>query len=87
MLPMDRPVIDRTGVQGIYDFHIEFAPDDTSPFFQSRLQQLADTGVSDPSGGPSIFTALREQLGLKLDPVEAPREFLMIDSIERPSAN
>ena len=87
MLTMDRPVIDRTGVQGVFDFHIEFAPDDTSPFFQSRLQALPDTGASDPSGGPSIFTALREQLGLKLDPVEAPREFLMIDSIARPSAN
>ena len=87
MLPMDRPVIDRTGLQGVFDFHIEFAPDDTSPFFHSRLQQLTDTGASDPSGGPSIFTALREQLGLKLDPVDAPREFLMIDSIERPSAN
>jgi uncharacterized protein (TIGR03435 family) len=87
MLPMDRPVIDRTGVEGVFDFHIEFAPDDTSPFFQSRLQALPDTGASDPSGGPSIFTALREQLGLKLDPVEAPREFLMIDSIQRPSAN
>lgn len=87
MLPMDRPVIDRTGVEGVYDFHIEFAPDDTSPFFQSRLQALPDTGASDPTGGLSIFTALREQLGLKLDPVEAPREFLMIDSIQRPSAN
>ena len=86
-LPMDRPVIDRTGIQGVFDFHIDFAPDDTSPFFQSRLQALPDTGASDPSGGPSIFTALREQLGLKLDPVQAPREFLMIDSIERPSAN
>ncbi len=49
MLPMDRPVIDRTGVEGVFDFHLEFAPDDTSPFFQSRLQQLPDAGVSDPS--------------------------------------
>jgi uncharacterized protein (TIGR03435 family) len=88
MLPMDRPVVDRTGVQGLFDFHFEFAPDDTSPFFQSRLQNLPDSGAaSDPAGGPSIFTALREQLGLKLDPVQAPKEFLMIDSIERPSAN
>jgi uncharacterized protein (TIGR03435 family) len=86
MLPMDRPVIDRTGVQGVFDFHFEFAPDDTSPFFQARLLNLPDNGATDPAG-PSIFTALREQLGLKLDPVQAPREFLMIDSIERPSAN
>jgi uncharacterized protein (TIGR03435 family) len=89
MLPMDRPVIDRTRVQGVFDFHFEFAPDDTSPFFQGRLQNLPDSaaGAIDPAEGPSIFTALREQLGLKLDPVQAPREFLMIDSIERPSAN
>jgi uncharacterized protein (TIGR03435 family) len=88
MLPMDRPVVDRTGVQGLFDFHIEFAPDDTSPFFRSRLEHLPDSGAAtDPAGGPSIFTALREQLGLKLEPVQAPQEFLMIDSIERQSAN
>ena len=88
MLPMYRPVIDRTGLHGVFDFHIEFAPDHTSPFFQSRLQQLTDTGASDPSGRAlHPLTALREQLGLKLDPVDSPREFLMIDSIERPSAN
>jgi uncharacterized protein (TIGR03435 family) len=87
MLPMDRPVVDRTGVPGLFDFHLEFSPDDTSPFFQSRWQQLPDTAADDPAAGPSIFTALREQLGLKLSPVQAPREFLMIDSIERPSAN
>ena len=87
MLPLDRPVVDQSGVQGLFDYHFEFAPDDTSPFFQAKLSDLPDRGASDPSGGVSIFTALREQLGLKLDPVQAPREFLMVDSIERPSAN
>lgn len=87
MLPMDRPVVDRTGVSGLFDYHFEFTPDDTSPFFLSRLQRLPDSGASDPAGGPSIFTALREQLGLKLDPVQAPQEYLVIDSIERPSEN
>jgi uncharacterized protein (TIGR03435 family) len=87
-LGLDRPVVDRTGVKGIFDFHIEFVPDDTTPLFQARIQQLPDDAPATggtPAGGASIFTALREQLGLKLEPVKAPRDFLVIDSIARPS--
>lgn len=64
-----RIVIDKTGLQGNYDFKLTFAPD------------LSDTG------GPSIFTALEEQLGLKLESQKGPMEVLVIDSVEHPSAN
>ena len=89
VLGLDRPVVNRTGIAGVFDYHLEFAPDETTPLFLSRIQNLPDSSANatppDPAGGPSIFTAIQEQLGLKLEPTRAPREFLVIDSIERPS--
>jgi bla regulator protein BlaR1 len=73
-LALDRQVIDKTGLSGRFDIHIDFAP------FQS--------GAGDQtSDRPSIFTAVREQLGLKLDPGRGPNEFLVIDHVEKPSDN
>jgi uncharacterized protein (TIGR03435 family) len=82
---LDRPVIDKTGITGRFNFRIEFAPDEATPFFR--------TAGGDPSAatpeptGPSIFTALREQLGLKLESAKGPVEFLVIEHVERPSEN
>ncbi len=76
-LPFDRPVIDKTGLAGVFDFHLEYAAED------ARGGAPAD----DPAGAPSIFTAIQEQLGLKLEPAKGPGEFLVIDSIEKPSEN
>jgi uncharacterized protein (TIGR03435 family) len=67
-----RPVIDLTGLDGGFDFDVEISP------------QTTVLG-SDPGGG--VFTALREQLGLKLEPIQAPLEFVVVERIERPSAN
>jgi uncharacterized protein (TIGR03435 family) len=66
-------VIDQTGLDGEYDFNVRWAPD------------VAD-GDSVPDG-PSIFTALQEQMGLKLESGKAPVDALVIDYIERPSDN
>lgn len=74
-----RPVIDETGLKGVWHFGIRYMTEDGKP---------AARGIavgSDP--GPSIFTAVQEQLGLKLDAGKAPVEQLVIDSVERPSAN
>ncbi len=78
---LDRPVVDKTGVTGLFDFHLEFAPDETTPVLP-RLK-ISD----DAAAGPSIFTAIQEQLGLRLEPAKGPGEFLIIDSVERPSEN
>jgi len=77
-----RPVIDKTGIKGMFDFHLEFA------FDESAVGPAADPGAapSEPAG-PSIFTAIQEQLGLKLDSAKGPGEFLVIDHAERPSEN
>jgi uncharacterized protein (TIGR03435 family) len=54
---LDRPTINKTGIAGMFHFHVDFAPDGTIPKF-------APTVPDDPSGGSSIFTAFQEQLGL-----------------------
>ena len=81
-IALDRPVIDKTGTPGKYNFHLEFATDPT---------MLGVGGLTaPPSDGPagaSIFTVMQEQLGLKLENAKGPREFLVIDHIERPSGN
>jgi uncharacterized protein (TIGR03435 family) len=75
----DFPVIDRTGLSGRFDFDLEFALD----------QQQADKRGGTPlsSNGPDLFTAIQEQLGLKLRLAKAPIEALVIDHAAIPSAN
>jgi uncharacterized protein (TIGR03435 family) len=68
-----RPVMDKTGLTGKYDYKLEYAPDDNSV-------------EADPTG-PSIFTAVQEQLGLKLESAKGPVEIFVIDHVERPSEN
>jgi uncharacterized protein (TIGR03435 family) len=72
--PSGRYLIDKTGLTGHYDFEIQWTPDDTP----------ADSPLS---GGPSFFTAVQEQLGLKLKPSTAPLDVLVVDSAQRPSEN
>jgi uncharacterized protein (TIGR03435 family) len=86
---LDRPVIDKTGITGMFDFHLEFAPDETTAGVASPFAPVGGPqgGPSDPAGGPSIFTALQNQLGLKLESAKASGEFLVIDHVERPSEN
>jgi uncharacterized protein (TIGR03435 family) len=82
-----RPVIDKTGIQGKFDFHLEFAPDEASVGPPGgRPAGAPDAAPADEPAPPSVFTAI-EELGLKLEPVKGPRDFLIIDSIERPSEN
>lgn len=68
-----RTVADKTALTGRYDLDMTWSPDDRS--------------TPDPDAGPSIFTALQEQLGLKLRPAKGPVEILVVDHVEMPSAN
>jgi len=70
---VDRPVVDQTGLKGRYDFNLRWAVDDGTA-----------TGTDAP---PGLFTAIQEQAGLKLEPVKAPADVLVIDKVERPGAN
>lgn len=69
----DRLVVDRTGLAGTYDFELQF----------TRDEALGRTDV--PAGAISLFTALREQLGLKLESTRGPVPFLVIDQVRRPT--
>jgi len=73
--PLDRAVIDKTGLTGRYDF---------------RLRWTADTVAADSAAAdapPNLFTAIQEQLGLTLQPARGPVETLVIDHVEQPSEN
>ncbi len=71
---VDRPVVDRTGLQGKYDFVLTWA-DESS---------LEPEGKSDVAG---IFTAVQDQLGLKLSPEKTAVKVMVIDQVEQPSPN
>ncbi len=73
----DRRVQDNTGIQGLFDISLEWIPDDARP---------QPGGAASP-GGPSIYTAIQEQLGLRLEPRTAPSEYLVIEHATRPTEN
>lgn len=75
---LDRVVVDETKVAGQFRFQLNFAPEDNS------AAQQADAAGSD---APSIFTAVQEQLGLRLNSAKGPVEVLVVDHAERPSEN
>jgi bla regulator protein BlaR1 len=79
---LGRSVIDRTELTGEYDFKLEWTPDEAQPGIAKEPGTIQMEGA-----GPSIFTALQEQLGLKLESTKGPVEILVVDRAERPSAN
>lgn len=70
---LDRPLVDRTGIAGRHDFTLRYTYDEAH--------------ATDPNGPPGVFTAIKDQLGLRLDAVKAPISVYAIDHVEQPSAN
>ena len=70
---VDRPIVDQTGLKGRYDFQLKWLTDDSHS--------------TDPDAPPGLFTAIQEQLGLKLEPVKAPADVLVIEQVQKPGAN
>jgi uncharacterized protein (TIGR03435 family) len=75
-IPLGRPVVDRTALSGAYDIDLQFSADDPGG---------ASPPADDTNSG--IFTAIQEELGLRLAPAKAPVDILVIDHIDRPTAN
>jgi uncharacterized protein (TIGR03435 family) len=87
---LGRNVLDQTGLKGNYDFTLKWTPDQGSPgMFQSPpgAGPAPDNAPPPDTSGPSIFTAVQEQLGLKLESTKGPVEILIIDHVEKPSEN
>jgi bla regulator protein blaR1 len=82
---VDRPIVDETGLKGTFDFAVEWSPDPA----RNRLALPGRPGATAPaeSQGSTFQEALREQLGIKLISIKVPVRRLVIDHIERPSAN
>jgi uncharacterized protein (TIGR03435 family) len=84
---MDRPVMDQTGLTDRYDFPLKWTPDD-SQFAQFRgVGATPPPPTEDPNAPPSLYTAVQEQLGLKIAPAKLPDDVIVIDHAEKPSAN
>jgi uncharacterized protein (TIGR03435 family) len=85
---LSRKVIDKTGLRGEYDYTLEWMPEpgQGGPESLGLPPQIDDPPIAD-SDRPSIFTALQEQLGLRLDKERGPVEIIVIDSVEKPSVN
>jgi uncharacterized protein (TIGR03435 family) len=79
-----KQVINRTGLQGRFDFHLQFAMNEQS---RQRYAEITGLSLSELWTSPSIFEALEEQLGLKLESSKGPVEVLVIDSVQKPSEN
>jgi uncharacterized protein (TIGR03435 family) len=77
---LGRTVIDKTGFMGVFDVHLEFALDDAIAGLPHPTGPPGETSI------PSVFVALQEQLGLKLESTKGPVEVLIIDHVERPTS-
>lgn len=78
---LGRPVLDKTGLTGNYDFTLTWTP---AP---GEAGDGTEDGPAADPGGPSIFSALQEQFGLKLESAKGPVEILVVDHVEKPDAN
>jgi uncharacterized protein (TIGR03435 family) len=74
---LGRPVLDRTGLEGVYRISFDF-----SFSFPGNPQY-----VPPPEAGPDVFTALQTQLGLRLEPTKASVEIVVIDHLQKPQPN
>ena len=82
---LDKPVVDQTGLSEKYDFTLTFTPEPGQ--FASFGGVQPPTASQDPDASPDLFTAFQQQLGLKLTSTKAPADVLVIDHVEKPSAN
>ncbi len=84
---LGRPVVDKTGLKGFYDFELQWTPDENERGMGLGIGDGRESPPPIDSSGPSIFTALQEQLGLRLEGAKGPVPIVVIDRIEKPTGN
>jgi uncharacterized protein (TIGR03435 family) len=87
---LGRDVLDQTGLKGNYDLTLKWTPEPGEGMMLRTPEggnPPPESGPPPDTSGPSIFTAIQEQLGLKLEPTKAPAEVLVVDHVEKPSEN
>lgn len=85
---MDKPVVDQTGLKDKYDFTLKWTPDDSQfAQFRTAVTPAPKPAGDNPDAPPSLYTAVQEQLGLKIEATKAPDDVIVIDHVEKPSAN
>ena len=80
---LGKPVVDQTGLKDRYDFDLKWTPDDSQTYCPAAPARSRD----DPNAPPDLYTAIQEQLGLKIVPTKAPVQVMAIDHVEKPSEN
>ena len=81
---VERPVVDQTALPDRYDFTLRWTPETAAA---PAAGPDASTPAVSADAPPDLFTAIQQQLGLKLDPTKAPVEVLVIDKVQKPSEN
>ena len=84
---LGRTVVDRTGLTGNYDYKLDWTPDDAAPQMAKAAGPDQVGGTSPDPAGPSLFTAVQEQLGLRLEATKGPVDVVVVDQLEQPTAN
>jgi len=83
-----RVVVDKTGLTGNYDWALHWTPESPAPLFKGAdNSSTPESAPAQDTAGPTLFTALEEQLGLKLEAQKGAVDTLVIDSVEQPSEN
>lgn len=84
---LDRPVVDQTGLKDRYDFAFNWTPDESQYGGRVPPANNADNGTANADPPPPLFTAIQEQIGLKLDATKAPAKVMVIEGVQKPSEN
>jgi len=92
LIVLDRPVVDRTGIEGRYDLKCTFTPDDSQfnghpPRLPSPSGGDAQGSTADTAAAPSLYEAMQQELGLKLTPEKTGVDVMVVDHVEKPSPN
>jgi uncharacterized protein (TIGR03435 family) len=84
---VERPVVDKTGLQGTYDFDLKWTAEQTAIKSPDAVENGSQQADPQEDAAPGIFTALQEQLGLRLQPATEPTQMIVVDDAHMPSAN